>query len=191
MAAHTSHQTIRLSRGSHVSPDEGACVMELASMLAGEPFSDRPECVSPVIGALLRMYNDALDESRRQDLYPYAAAVVGTRACAAVESSRAERCRTWACARAGDPARGVWSRHRAMATVRFAENTTPEERGSMAARVALECVRHGGGEAHADALLLVDELIAGPAVSTAISTHRWGVAPMADRGLRVTVDVTL
>jgi len=37
-----THQTIRLSRGKHSSPEEGACVMELASMLAGEPFSDHP-----------------------------------------------------------------------------------------------------------------------------------------------------
>ena len=43
--------------------------MELSSMLAGEPFSDRPRCVDPVIAAFLRTYNDGLDDSRRQDLY--------------------------------------------------------------------------------------------------------------------------
>jgi hypothetical protein len=32
--------------------------MELASMLADEPFSDRSATVSPVVGALLRTYND-------------------------------------------------------------------------------------------------------------------------------------
>jgi len=74
-----SHQTIRLSRGRHASPDDGACVMELASMLAGEPFSDQPVSVCPVIGAFLRTYNDGVDDERRQDLYPYAALVVGTR----------------------------------------------------------------------------------------------------------------
>jgi hypothetical protein len=162
MAAHTSHQTIRLARGMHSSAEEGACVMELASMLAGEPFGDHPACVSPVIGAFLRMYNDALDDSRRQDLYPYAASVVGTRASAAVESSRAERCRTWACARALDPARGRWTRHRLTAAVRVAADATPEDRGSMAARIAVECVRRGGATAHIDALAFVDELIAGP-----------------------------
>jgi hypothetical protein len=31
-----NHQTIKLSKGKHTSPEEGACVMELASMLAGE-----------------------------------------------------------------------------------------------------------------------------------------------------------
>ena len=39
----TTHQTVKLSRGKHDSPDEGACVMELASMLAGEDFSDHPD----------------------------------------------------------------------------------------------------------------------------------------------------
>src|ERR1044072_7923842 len=67
---HASHQTVRLSQGKHRDPDHGACVMELSSMLAGEPFSDRPRCVDPVIAAFLRTYNDGLDDRRRQDLYP-------------------------------------------------------------------------------------------------------------------------
>ena len=33
-----SHQTVRLARGKHSSPRDGVCVMELASMLAGEQF---------------------------------------------------------------------------------------------------------------------------------------------------------
>ena len=70
-----SHQTVRLSQGKHRDPDHGACVMELASMLAGEPFSDRPRCVDPVIAAFLRTYNDGIDDRRRQDLYPLAAAI--------------------------------------------------------------------------------------------------------------------
>jgi hypothetical protein len=31
-----SYQTIKLSKGKHASPEDGACVMELASMLGGE-----------------------------------------------------------------------------------------------------------------------------------------------------------
>jgi hypothetical protein len=73
------HQTVRLSRGNHVSAQEGACVMELASMLADEPFSDQPDSACPVIGMVLRSYNDGLDDRRRQDLYAYASAVIGTR----------------------------------------------------------------------------------------------------------------
>jgi hypothetical protein len=86
-----THQTVRLAKGKHESPDEGACVMELASMLAGEPFTDHPASVSPMIGYLLRAYNDAVDDGRRQRLYPYAAKVVGSAASRTVEQARAAR----------------------------------------------------------------------------------------------------
>lgn len=64
-----NHQTVRLTRGPNSSPDEGVCAMELASMLAGEPFSDRPISVSAVITGVLRTHNDRIDDRRRQDLY--------------------------------------------------------------------------------------------------------------------------
>jgi hypothetical protein len=66
--------------------------MELASMLAEEPFTDRPATISPVIGAFLRTYNDGLDDGRRQDLYPLASLIVGTAGSRAVERERASRC---------------------------------------------------------------------------------------------------
>jgi len=70
--------------------------MELASMLADEPFSDRPASASPVIAALLRTYNDGLDDERRQDLYPLAALVVGSLRGHAVEEERVSRCLAFA-----------------------------------------------------------------------------------------------
>jgi hypothetical protein len=91
-----SHQTIKLSKGKHTSPDEGACVMELASMLAGEPFTDHPMSACPVIGSFLRAYNDSVDDDRRQDLYAYAARVVGSRGSESVQRARAERLLAWA-----------------------------------------------------------------------------------------------
>jgi hypothetical protein len=94
--ASATHETIKLSPGKHRSPDEGACVMELASMLAGEPFSDHPASVCPVIAALMRAYNDALDDKRRQHLYVYASKVVGSRGSRAVERMRTERLTAWA-----------------------------------------------------------------------------------------------
>ena len=48
-------------------------------MLAGERFGDRPPSVCPVIGAILRAYNDNVDDCRRQDLYRFAADAVDTR----------------------------------------------------------------------------------------------------------------
>ena len=91
-----SHQTIKLGKGKHSSPDDGACVMELASMLAGELFTDHPESVCPAIGSFLRAYNDSIDDARRQDLYAFASQVVGSRASGVVERARADRLLAWA-----------------------------------------------------------------------------------------------
>jgi hypothetical protein len=90
-----THQTVRLSRGKHSSEEHGACVMELASMLAGEPFSDHPDSVCPVIAAVLRAYNDWVDDDRRQELYGYAAKVVGSRASTRIERARAKQMISW------------------------------------------------------------------------------------------------
>jgi hypothetical protein len=95
----SSHQTVRIRHGRHVSPAQGACVVELASMLAGEPFSDHPETVCPVIAAFLRGYNDRLPAGELGELYPYAALVVGTAASASVRRQRAHRLLEWADAR--------------------------------------------------------------------------------------------
>jgi hypothetical protein len=73
--------------------------MELASMIAGERFSDRPVSVCPVIGAILRSYNDGLDDQRRADLYRYAAEAVGTRGDFLLQLRRAQVAISWARAR--------------------------------------------------------------------------------------------
>src|SRR5438270_3367349 len=90
-----TRQTVRLGAGKHSSPEEGACVMELASMLAGEEFSDRPRCVSPVVGAFLRVYNDFVGDVRRQDLRAIASTVVGSAAPESVEEARLRRLVGW------------------------------------------------------------------------------------------------
>lgn len=91
-----SYQTIKLSKGKHTDPDDGACVMELASMLAGETFTDHPASVCPVIGSFLRSYNDSIDEQRRQTLYEYASKVVGSRSGTKTQQERAARLADWA-----------------------------------------------------------------------------------------------
>src|SRR3954465_167943 len=91
-----SHQTLRLARGRPAARQLGGGVMELASMLAHEPFSDRARSISPTIGAFLRTYNDGLADTLRQDLYPGAAASVGTAARRAVERERINRCLAFA-----------------------------------------------------------------------------------------------
>ena len=91
-----SYQTIKLSKGKHSSPADGACVMELASMLAGEAFTDHPVSVCPVVGSFLRAYNDSIDDKRRQSLYEYASKVVGSRGPQRTQQARAERLARWA-----------------------------------------------------------------------------------------------
>jgi len=86
-----SFQTVRLAKGSHASPENGACVMELASMLAGERFSDHPRSVCPVIGGFLRTYNDLLPDGERDSLYPYAALVIDSASTRAVRRRRTAR----------------------------------------------------------------------------------------------------
>ena len=67
---------ITLSVGSHQDRADGLCVMELAAWLAGEPHSNRPRCVSPVLVAFLRRWNDDLDDGTRQLLIPYASLIL-------------------------------------------------------------------------------------------------------------------
>jgi hypothetical protein len=81
--------------------------MEVASMLAGEPFSDEPDCVCPVIAEFLRTYNDEIDARRRQDLYPYASLVVQTRAGPSTERKRANQCLDWRLKASGTRRRGL------------------------------------------------------------------------------------
>ena len=59
-----------LSRGKHRSPKKGACFMELASFLAGEPWSDHPACTHPLLASLARDVNDHLGDRARLRLAP-------------------------------------------------------------------------------------------------------------------------
>jgi hypothetical protein len=87
---------IRLVPGNHSSPREGVCVVELASLFAGEEFSDRPRCVCPVIAAFLRGWNDRAPYAERQRLAPYAARIVGSRGGDRVTRERRNLCLEWA-----------------------------------------------------------------------------------------------
>lgn len=160
MSGTANHQTVRIARGRHASPADGACVMELASMLAGERFSDRPRCVDPVIGAFLRAYNDRLGYVRRQGLYPFAARAVGTRRGRRLTRRRRDLCLAWAGLLAGDA--GTVSRRlalwRARAWIALVLGVAPALRlgggaGIYAARRAVASDDHDGALALLDALL--------------------------------------
>jgi hypothetical protein len=145
-------QTVRLERGAHRSPEDGACVMELASMIAGEEFSDHPMCASPVVAALLRSLNDAVGGNRREELRHYASAVVGSRGSEALERARAQRCVDWA----RDRSR-VCGLRRFSLGARFARDRDPRKRFERAIQPhVLRAWRGGFGPVYE----LVDELLA-------------------------------
>ncbi len=68
-----------LSRGRHRTPRRGACFMELASLLAGERWSDHPSCTHPLLAHLARLVNDHTSDAGRQELAPLIPSVVGRR----------------------------------------------------------------------------------------------------------------
>jgi hypothetical protein len=149
-----THQTIKLSKGKHAGPEDGACVMELASMLAGEPFTDHPASVCPVIGSFLRSYNDAIDEPRRQSLYEYASRVVGSRAGQRVLEARAERLAAWA--EEMQRTRATWFLRSPLRALTRLRKPPVDAVGSY----AVHAIPKHTNETHAAALALVDELLA-------------------------------
>src|SRR5215217_1414771 len=66
-----------LSPGKHRNPRTGACFMELASLLAGERFSDHPACTHPLLAALARQVNDHTSDAGRQRLADLIPSVIG------------------------------------------------------------------------------------------------------------------
>jgi hypothetical protein len=66
-----------LARGKHRNPRKGACFMELASLLAGESWSDRPACTHPLLAALARHVNDYTSDAGRPRLASLIPSVIG------------------------------------------------------------------------------------------------------------------
>ena len=66
-----------LSRGKHRNPRSGACFMEFASYLAGEPWSDHPKCTHSLLASLARMVNDFSSDDARSQLAELTPTVIG------------------------------------------------------------------------------------------------------------------
>jgi Fe-S cluster assembly iron-binding protein IscA len=153
-----THQTVRLEKGRHAAPTRGVCVLELASMLAGDRFSDQPRSVCPVIAAFLRAYNDWIDDERRQDLHRFASAAVGTRGSSEVQEARLRLCDQW-CREQQSKLHPRRSRLRALIGMPVAVRTIPfpaTTAGWLSARV----VAAGRAGAHEAAQEFVGRLIA-------------------------------
>jgi hypothetical protein len=66
-----------LSPGKHRNPRKGACFMEFASLLAGEPWSDHPACTHPLLAAVARHVNDLTSDAGRARLAELIPSVIG------------------------------------------------------------------------------------------------------------------
>ncbi len=81
--------------GSHQSIERGLCILEAVSYVAGEKWSDHPQCASPVIAAFLRSWNDRLPDDERQSLKQYIPLLVGSRGSAELERRRSWMMTDW------------------------------------------------------------------------------------------------
>ena len=92
-----------LLKGSHEPPKKPPpndwelemCIMEAVAFVAGETWTDSPQCASPTAGAFLRSLNDRMDDESRQKLKPYIVRLVGSRGTPEVEKRRAWMCADW------------------------------------------------------------------------------------------------
>lgn len=90
-------ERMRLDRGYHLSPKQGHCLLEVVSMFAGEPFSDRPACVDPVLAAFGRSWNDSMrSNDEREQLKQYIPLLPGTAQGDKLSRRRAFMAADWA-----------------------------------------------------------------------------------------------
>jgi hypothetical protein len=68
-----------IQHGKHAGPDDGGCVMEWTSWVAGEEWTDRPACACPVLTAFALRINDRMPDRPRQRLLPYVPRLAGSR----------------------------------------------------------------------------------------------------------------
>jgi hypothetical protein len=84
-----------LKPGAHDEASKEMCIMEAVAYVANEPWSDHPQCASPVIAAFLRSYNDSVSDDVRQTLKPFILRLVGTASTPQVEERRSLMAADW------------------------------------------------------------------------------------------------
>ncbi|MFD5337661.1 hypothetical protein [Streptomyces hawaiiensis] len=66
-------------RFTHLHPDDGACLMEAAALLAAGRFTDSPVGTHPALAGLARVVNDSVGDDARHALWPLAADLADAR----------------------------------------------------------------------------------------------------------------
>jgi hypothetical protein len=89
--------TVIISRGAHPHRGNRVSLLEAVAWAAGEPHSDQPQCVCPVITSFGRSWNDSIssDEERALLLRPLIPRLIGSRSTAEVEMQRAFLALDW------------------------------------------------------------------------------------------------
>jgi len=77
-----------LRKGDGKSIDT-ACIMNMVAYVAGEPWSDHPECACPVLTKMAISLNDRLDDEQRQKLAPLIPLLAGTKGTRDDQKARA------------------------------------------------------------------------------------------------------
>ena len=70
--------SIHLDKGGHTDFEAGHCLLEVVAAYAGRGHTDRPPCVSDVLGDFGRSLNDVLPDEKRQRLTPFVPRLPGT-----------------------------------------------------------------------------------------------------------------
>lgn len=124
-----------LRRGNHDRPEDGLCVLEAVAWFEGEPHSDHPRCVCPVLAHFCRAFNDRLGD-RRQDLVPYIPRLANTLAGQAAVQGRLN-----VLADAFEAVGGSRD-FTARLEARFARSPLPAHRESFGLSVVCEAITH-------------------------------------------------
>jgi hypothetical protein len=69
---------VKIDHSSHVSREEGMCVMEAVAYITGDEHSDTPKCVAPNVTDVMINLNDSMDEDDRQKLKDVVPRIIGT-----------------------------------------------------------------------------------------------------------------
>lgn len=90
-------QISNLKSGNHEPNDIDMCTMEAVAYVAGEPWSDAPQCACPVITKFIVSWNDSLlsDADRNRLLKDLIPKIVGTRSSKEIEDRRSYMAVDW------------------------------------------------------------------------------------------------
>jgi len=98
MTAALDLTTLHLEHGAHDNRRQGVCLLEAVAWFASREHTDRPPCVSPVLGQFGRSLNDWLPDEDRQALIPFIPRMPGT-ASDGLDAARLDVLTRWMCDR--------------------------------------------------------------------------------------------